>query len=142
MKVDYEIKKEVAVVAAIIYDEHNRILCTKRGASHYPYTAFKYEFPGGKIEPGETPREALRRELMEEMQMKVEVGPLVAEVHHRYPHFSIKLMAFHCTASPLRFVLKEHIDVQILPLSRLRELDWAAADEAVIDVLEIKSFSK
>lgn len=125
----------IEVVAAVISDAEGKVLCMQRGNSRYAYTAYKYEFPGGKIEAGETPQEALRRELIEEMDLQVRVGRKVADVVHEYPDFRIRLQAYRCTAGSLHFRRKEHVAHQWLPLACLGELDWAEADRAIIDQL-------
>lgn len=123
-------KRHLTVVAAAVTGPEG-ILCVRRGATPYPYTSQKYEFPGGKVEPGETPQEALRRELREELDLEVRVGPLLAAVDYEYPDFSITLSVYRCTArSGLR--LKEHAAACWMPPGRLDTLDWAAADRQAI----------
>ena len=91
--------KSIKVVAAIILHD-NLIFATQRG-----YGDFKggWEFPGGKIEPGETPQEALVRELREEMDYEVFVEKELVTVHHQYPDFSLDLTAFLCSVSSIEF---------------------------------------
>ena len=82
--------KHYNVVAAAI--RHNdKILCMQRGKTKFDYTAYKWEFPGGKIEEGETPQEAIKREIMEEMDMDIRVGDTICTVENEYPDFSISL---------------------------------------------------
>lgn len=122
----------IDVVAAFICNPQGEVLCMQRGAGKYAYTDYKYEFPGGKIEPNETPQQALERELIEEMDLKVQVGEQVAGIEHHYPDFDIRLRVFRCTPTQTLFKLKEHANSLWLPLERLDQLDWAAADLAVI----------
>lgn len=126
--------KHYDVVAAIICFE-GKYLCMQKGATRYDYTSYKYEFPGGKIEPGETPEHALHRELLEEMEYPIVVGKLFTTVEYSYPDFSIKLQAFLCTAANEHFELKEHVAFQWLEKSDLCKLDWVAADAKIVQEL-------
>lgn len=78
--------KHYNVVAAVIRKD-GKYFCVKKGRTKYSYTSYKYEFPGGKIEPGETPQEALRRELAEELDYDISVGCLLVAARHDYPDF-------------------------------------------------------
>lgn len=122
----------IDVVAAFICNQLGEVLCMQRGAGKYAYTDYKYEFPGGKIEPNETPQQALRRELLEEMDLEVMVGEQVADIEHHYPDFDIRLRVFRCTPTQMQFKLKEHVNSLWLSFERLGQLDWAAADLEVI----------
>ena len=124
--------KHYQVVAAVI-EFGNRFLCVERGKTRYAYTSFKYEFPGGKIEPGETAREALHREIIEELNYDVSVGEELITVEHIYPDFSIKMTAFHCTAHHDHPTLSEHVEAQWLKADELGTLDWAEADKGIVE---------
>jgi len=102
----------------------------------------KWEFPGGKIEQGETPSECLQRELMEELDLYVLVGDPLNPMTHDYATFIVTLYPFICTIKSGAITLHEHAAVAWLPPSRLPSLDWAAADRPVLDaylkILEVQ----
>ena len=116
--------KTVRVVAAIIRDE-NRIFATQRG-----YGEFKggWEFPGGKIEEGETPQDALIREIKEELDTVIEVGELVDTVEYDYQNFHLSMDCFMCTVKEGDLVLKEHEDARWLTKETLNSVNWLPAD--------------
>ena len=122
------------VVAAVISHD-DKFLCMQKGKTKFEYTSFKFEFPGGKIEPGETPQEALKRELMEEMDYEIEVGEELITVNHTYPDFSITMTAFLCTADSPTFVMNEHVAFEWKKVEELKELDWAAADVGIVEAI-------
>ena len=124
-------RKHYNVVAAVV-EVDGRVLCMQRGVTRYSYTSHLWEFPGGKIEPGETPEQALHRELLEEMNMDVEVHELLATVTHDYPDFTITLAAYRCTAPDKDFVMREHAASRWLLWDELPSLDWCAADARLI----------
>ena len=124
-------RKHYNVVAAVI-EVDGLVLCMRRGVTRYSYTSHLWEFPGGKIEPGETPQQALHRELLEEMALDVEVGELLATVTHDYPDFTITLAAYRCTAATRRFIMREHEACCWLPWDQLPSLPWCAADAKLI----------
>lgn len=110
----------------------------QRPAGGYSYTNFKFEFPGGKIEPGETHVQALMRELNEEMEFQVNIteDDYFMTVEHQYPDFKITMYSYLCPVENPHFVRKEHVDSKWLPLDQLQTLDWAAADQPI--VLELR----
>ncbi len=127
--------KHYNVVAAAI--RHNdKILCMQRGKTKFDYTAYKWEFPGGKIEEGETPQEAIKREIMEEMDMAIRVGDTICTVENTYPDFSITMQVFWCDVDSTNFDLKEHHAFKWLLVGELPSLDWAEADRKVVACLE------
>lgn len=124
-------RKHYNVVAAVI-EVDGSVLCMQRGETRYPYTSHRWEFPGGKIEPGETPQQALHREILEEMDLDIEVHEHLATVTHDYPDFTITLAAYRCTASTTEFAMREHAACRWLPWHCLMSLTWCAADERLI----------
>lgn len=127
-------KKHYEVVAAVVcYGE--KFLCMRKGATRFDYTSHKFEFPGGKIEAGETPQEALRRELLEEMDYPVTVGRKLVTVEHSYPDFDITMTAYLCEAESAVFTMREHEAFLWCDRNELPTLDWAAADIGIVDAL-------
>ena len=123
-------KKHIQVAAALIF-ENGKIFATRRGDSPYSYVAYKYEFPGGKIEQGESGERAVQRELKEELDMQVKVGGLYASQTFEYPDFIVTLWVYECEMlSP--FVLKEHESCQWISPNDLNENEWAPADAEII----------
>ncbi len=124
--------KTIEVAAAII--THNgRVFATQRG-----YGEFKdgWEFPGGKMEPGETPQQALVREIQEELDTEIEVGELVETVEYDYPGFHLTMHCFLCTIRSGDLVLKEHEAARWLTREELDDVDWLPADVAVAEKLK------
>lgn len=122
------------VVAAAICSE-GKFLCMKRTRTHFPYTSEKWEFPGGKIEPGESPEEALVRELEEEMDWTVSVRREIASVDYAYPDFEISLHLYLCAPGEGEFKLYSHLDYKWLAATEMPQLDWAAADRELLPLL-------
>lgn len=121
--------KLIEVVAAIIHDTNGRIFATQRG-----YGEFKdyWEFPGGKMEPGETPEEALRREIWEELETRIAVERLVQTVECDYPDFHLTMHSFWCHIESGHLTLKEHEAARWLSLSDIESVDWLPADREVV----------
>lgn len=126
--------KKIEVVAAIIYFE-NKILCVQRPKNKFPYISEKFEFPGGKIESGETNEEALSRELLEELNIAVNIKSFYLTVVYEYPDFELTMHSFKCEAATNELTLVEHIAHQWLPIEDLTGLDWAAADIPIVEKL-------
>lgn len=123
--------KTKSVVAAVIVHNH-RIFATQRG-----YGDWKdwWEFPGGKIEPGETPQEALRREIREELATEVEVGELLHTVEYDYPDFHLSMQCFRCAITGNEPTLLEHEAARWLAPSELHSVKWLPADIEVVEQL-------
>ena len=124
--------KVVNVVAAIIVRD-GAVLATQRG-----YGDFKggWEFPGGKVEPGESEREAVARELKEELEMDVTVGELFDVVEYDYPTFHLSMKCYLCTAGQDGYGLKEHQDARWMSRDTIDEVEWLPADLGLIRKLK------
>lgn len=142
-----EKKKHYEVVAAIIsktIDGQKKIFCAQRPGpkpDRQPNESnFKWEFPGGKPEQGETHAKALVREIQEELGGKIKVGEFVTTVIHEYSDFHITMHVYNCELEPDSpdFVLKEHLDSKWLSFEELKTLEWAPADLAVVEQLTAK----
>ena len=124
-------KKKVEVVAAIICHE-NKILCVQRGPNKLDYISHKYEFPGGKIEPGESIQETVVREIQEELNMSIVPVKKFITVNHDYPDFHLTMHSMICECEDKFLQLTEHIDYKWLSIDNLFGLDWAAADIPIV----------
>ena len=123
--------KVIKVVAAIILHK-NKVFATQRG-----YGAFKdgWEFPGGKIEPGETPQEALIREIKEELDIEIDVKDFLETVEYDYPEFHLSMDCFFCTIKSGEVVLKEHEAAKWLTSETLDSVEWLPADQGLIRII-------
>lgn len=131
-------KRTLEVVGAIIVDG-DRILAVKRGANKNPDVAYKYEFAGGKVEQGESKRQALIRELKEEMDCDIQPLRKFCDVLHEYDDVFVHLTVFVCKALS-GFILKEHLDYQWLTKDKLFSVEWAKADYSIIEKLQETRF--
>ena len=122
--------KTIEVVAAIIKRNH-KFLCTQR-INDGSYMSLKWEFPGGKIEENESPKEALKREIKEELRLDIEVKEFFFTVKHTYPNMRLIMHAFLCEMKQDTFTLEEHNSYRWLSPSELMTLDWAEADIPIV----------
>ncbi len=122
--------KKIIYVAAAVITHENAIFATQRG-----YGDFKggWEFPGGKVEPGETPEQALKREIMEELGAEIEVGEWIDKIEYDYPAFHLSMDCFWCTVKSGRLVLKEHEAARWLTKDTLDSVDWLPADRSLLE---------
>lgn len=124
--------KTIEVVAAIICD-NNRVLATQRSYGIYKNG---WEFPGGKIELGEKPQQALIREIREELNIEIDIERLIDIVDYDYPEFHIKMYCFLCKMKTGELILNVHKDAQWLTVDSLNSVEWLPADLSIIPKLK------
>ena len=124
----------IQVLAAVIVKD-NKILCTQRGEHKYDYLSNKWEFPGGKMEVGESQEETIQREIREELSMEIKPLKHLMSNQHLYPDFSIELHTWLCQPLSESMELKEHRSSIWLTATELKKLDWAEADLDVVNFL-------
>lgn len=124
--------KTINVVAAVIFKD-GKVFATQRG-----YGEFKdgWEFPGGKVEPGESPEDALRREIREELEVEVTVGDLIDTIEYDYPAFHLSMKCFACTIAGGSLHLLEHEAAKWLTSTQLGSVNWLPADVTLIPKIE------
>ena len=131
-----EKKKNVKVVAAIIRDG-NKVFATQRGYGDYKDG---WEFPGGKIEPGETPPQALVREIKEELDTDIAVGDYLTTIEYDYPTFHLSMLCFWCRIVDGTPVLKEHEAARWLGPENIESVAWLPADLTIIPLIKDNLF--
>ncbi|MGG3508017.1 (deoxy)nucleoside triphosphate pyrophosphohydrolase [Paenibacillus sp. FSL W8-0187] len=129
-------KKHIHVVGAVIVED-GKILCAQRGATKT--LAYKWEFPGGKIEEGETPQAALKREIDEEMDCVIEIGEAIETTVYEYDFGFVHLTTFYCHLISGKPTLTEHVAISWLSPHELMSLDWAPADIPAVEKIQEKS---
>ena len=133
MEIQENVMKRIEVVAAIIHDGEGRIFATQRGYGDYKDY---WEFPGGKIEAGETPEEALKREIWEELETRIVVERLEKTVEWDYPAFHLTMHCYWCTVESGHLELKEHEAARWLGKGQLESVDWLPADREVVEMIK------
>jgi 8-oxo-dGTP diphosphatase len=132
-------KKRIEVVAAVL-ETSGEVLCVRRGPNPRTYISGKWEFPGGKVEPGENHGSALAREIEEELRVSIVVGERLVTMEHSYPDFLITMHAYRCALVDDRALvtLTEHVDLKWMVATDpgFGALDWAAADLPIVDLLQ------
>ena len=127
--------KQIEVVAAIIHDDEGHIFATQRG-----YGDFKdwWEFPGGKMEAGETPEEALVREIREELSAEISVDEFLCTLEYDYPQFHLTMHCYLCSLVTEALHLNEHEAAKWLTKDELDSVDWLPADVKVVETIKQK----
>lgn len=124
--------KQIKVVAAIIKNE-DKILATKRGYGEF---INMWEFPGGKIEPGETKKQALVREIKEELNIEISVDNFALDIEYQYPNFYLFMSCFMCSIKEGSIELLEHNDGKWITKEELNTLNWLPADIDAVNYLK------
>jgi 8-oxo-dGTP diphosphatase len=127
--------KTIEVVAAVIQHQ-NKILAVQRGPAKFAYISEKWEFPGGKMEAGETEEQTIIREIREELDMQIAVKAKLLTVKHTYPDFHLTMHTYLCETEQSEPTLTEHLAFRWLSMDELEVLDWAGADVPIVEVLK------
>lgn len=123
--------KSIKVVAAVIID-NKKVFATQRGYGEYKDW---WEFPGGKIEAGESPEEALKREILEELDTIIEVGALIKAVEYDYPNFHLSMLCYQAKILSGDLILKEHENSKWLEKAELNSVNWLPADLEILNLV-------
>ena len=122
--------KRIEVVAAIIHNGEGRVFATQRG---YGDWQDYWEFPGGKMEAGESPEDALKREIWEELETRIVIERLIKTIEYDYPKFHLTMHCFWCRIESGNLILKEHEAARWLSRNELDSVDWLPADKELLD---------
>ena len=131
--------KQIEVVAAIIHDAEGRIFATQRGYGEWEGW---WEFPGGKMEAGESPEEALRREIWEELETRIVIERLVTTVEWDYPKFHLTMHCYWCHVESGSLTLKEHEAARWLAKDELESVKWLPADLQILEEIRNLNMTK
>ena len=121
--------KQIEVVAAIIHDSEGRIFATQRGYGEWQDF---WEFPGGKMEPGESPEDALMREIWEELETRIAIEQMAGTIEYDYPAFHLIMHCFWCKIESGSLTLKEHEAAKWLRQEELESVNWLPADRKIL----------
>ena len=127
----------IEVVGAAIF-KYGKVLCVQRPDNLKEYISRKWEFPGGKVEQGEDGIQALKREILEELQLEIQNIKFLTTINHTYPDFHLAMHAYTCKVSSGEPVLTEHVDLKWLSVEELDQLDWAVADIPIVKHLQAR----
>lgn len=127
-------KPTIRVVAAIIL-QNSAVYCFRRQASKQAHLSNKFEFPGGKVEPGENEKEALKREIQEELQTDIEIKNEFDRITCEYPDLIADIAFFICNLKGSEFNLTVHTEARLVPINELKALDWLEGSNPIIDKL-------
>ena len=131
----------IQVVAAVIFRE-GKVLCVQKAEHEREYVSLKWEFPGGKVEVGESREEALVREIEEELATVIHELQYLMTVEHSYPDFHLTMHAYTCALKAGEVELREHVGLKWLAVEELDQLDWAAADVPVVREIKARLSNK
>ena len=123
--------KSIKVVAAVIID-NKKVFATQRGYGEYKDW---WEFPGGKIEAGESPEKALKREILEELDTIIEVGALIKTIEYDYPNFHLSMLCYQARIISGSLILKEHENAKWLEKAELNSVNWLPADLEILNLV-------
>jgi 8-oxo-dGTP diphosphatase len=131
MSIPPEISKKIIIVPCAVFEKEGHIFAAQR--SHNMSLPLKWEFPGGKVDDGETEAEALHREIMEELSVEIEIGARLTPTFKEDPHRIICLVPYICRIISLPIILTEHLQYKWVAMDEILNLDWAEADLGVIE---------